>query len=117
MIVTAQQPIVFIIGDDASVRDGFEDLLRSVGLGAQSSVDGGIPTQQSARSARLHRARRQTAGGEWTGISVYTGASEDPTPSHTHQRHGDIPMSVRAMRLGAIEFLTKPVRSRSCLMR
>ena len=36
MIVTAQQPIVFIIGDDASVRDGFEDLLRSVGLGAQS---------------------------------------------------------------------------------
>src|SRR6516164_1662703 len=36
MIVTAQQPIVLIIDDDASVRDGFEDLLRSVGLGAQS---------------------------------------------------------------------------------
>ena len=36
MIVTTQQPIVFIIDDDASVRDGIEDLLRSVGLGAQS---------------------------------------------------------------------------------
>ena len=35
MIVTAQQPIVFIIDDDASMRDGVEDLLRSVALGAQ----------------------------------------------------------------------------------
>jgi FixJ family two-component response regulator len=44
MIVTAQQPIVFIIDDDASVRDGVEDFLRSVGFrGAVIALDGGIP--------------------------------------------------------------------------
>jgi hypothetical protein len=44
MIVTAHQPIEFIIDADASVRDGVEDLLRSVSFrGAVIALDGGIP--------------------------------------------------------------------------
>ena len=114
MIVTAQQPIVFITDDDASVRDGFEDLLRSVGLGAQSFRSTGEFLQSSRPD--LPGCMSDCRGRVDWNFSVHW-RKRGSNPSHIHQRHGDIPMSVRTMRLGAIEFLTKPVRSRSCLMR
>ena len=116
MIVTAQQPIVFIIDDDASVRDGVEDLLRSVGLGARS-FQSAEEFLQSSRpdvpgcivlDVRLPGA---------SGLEFQRTLAQEriPLPVIFISGHGDIPMSVRAMQFGAIEFLAKPVRDQELL--
>jgi FixJ family two-component response regulator len=110
------KPIVFIIDDDASVRSALEDLLRSVGLEVASF---GLP-QDFLRHERpdapgcivldirmpgqsgLEFQRTLTAAGIDLPIIFITG-------------HGDIPMSVRAMKSGAIEFLTKPLHEQQLL--
>src|SRR5258705_7042271 len=111
-----EQPIVFIIDDDASVRDAVTDLLRSVGLDAQSF---GSPQEflQSKRSdapgcivldVRLPGA----SGLEFQRTLVDSGI---PLPVIFISGHGDISMSVRAIKSGAIEFLTKPLREQELL--
>jgi FixJ family two-component response regulator len=55
--MTEEQPVVFVIDDDASVRDAVEDLLRSVGLaGRVVRVNAGIRSEQAPGYTRLHRA-------------------------------------------------------------
>ena len=116
MIVTAQQPIVLIIDDDASVRDGFEDLLRSVGLGAQSFRSTGefravgpiCPVALCSTSDCLGRV-------DWN-FSVHwrkRGSTQSYSSASWLQSHVGEGNAIGR----AIEFLTKPVRSRSCLMR
>jgi FixJ family two-component response regulator len=113
MIVTAQQPTVFIIDDDASVRDGIEDLLRSVGLGAQSFRS----TEEFLQS------RQPDLPGLDVRLPGASGLEFQRTPAQARIQlpvifisgHGDIPISVRAMQLGVIEFLTKPRREQALL--
>lgn len=110
------EPVVFVIDDDASVREAVEDLLHSVGLRVQSFAatqeflsakrtdapscivldvrlprESGLEFQQTLKKANIHLP-----------IIFITG-------------HGDIPMSVRAMKSGAIEFLTKPLHEQALL--
>ena len=111
------QSFVFVVDDDASVRAAVEDLLRSVGLAIQNlRLDPGIPAKQTARCARMPRARTfrmpGQSGLEFQRTLTNTGIH---LPIIFISGHGDIPMSVRAIKSGAIEFLTKPLHEQELL--
>src|SRR5438552_3647850 len=109
-------PVVFVVDDDPSVRRSTERLLRSAGLRVQTYS-----------SAREFLAGPRPEGPACLVLDVrMPGLSgmelqRELTQSGIHipiifiTGHGDIPMSVRAMKAGAVEFLTKPFRSRSLL--
>ena len=110
------EPVVFVIDDDASVRDSLKNLLESVGLHAELF--------DSAHAfMKFHRPDVPNClildvrlpgltGLEFQNELVKLGVS---LPIIFITGHGDIPMSVRAMKLGAIEFLTKPFRDQELL--
>ena len=110
-----EQPVVFVIDDDASVRESVEDLLRSVGLGVESFAS----TQEFVQSKRpdtpgcivLDVRLPGPSGLEFQTLIE----SNIHLPIIFISGHGDIPMSVRAMKSGAIEFLTKPLREQELL--
>jgi FixJ family two-component response regulator len=111
-----EQPVVFVIDDDASVRESVEDLLRSVGLGIESFAS----TQEFVQSKRpdtpgcivLDVRLPGPSGLEFQRTLI---ESNIHLPIIFISGHGDIPMSVRAMKSGAIEFLTKPLREQELL--
>jgi FixJ family two-component response regulator len=115
-VIEKQQPVVYVVDDDPAVRNALDSLIRSEGFQVQtfagakeflhhklSNVPGclvldvqlpglsGLDLQRELTSAKIHLP-----------IIFVTG-------------HGDIPMSVRAMKAGALEFLTKPFRDRDLL--
>jgi len=110
------RPVVFIIDDDSAIRTALKDLLESVGLESRSFasvrdflasdrgdepgclvLDVRMPDQSG-----LEFQREMTALGIRLPVIFITG-------------HGDIPMSVSAMKAGAIEFLAKPFRDQELL--
>jgi len=109
-------PTVFIIDDDAAVRASIQDLLESLGLRSESFET----AEQFLRSKRsdgpsclvldvrlpgvngLDLQRRLADAGFQIPVIFITG-------------HGDIPMTVKAMKSGAVEFLTKPFLDRDLL--
>jgi FixJ family two-component response regulator len=111
---STEQPIVFVIDDDATVREALRRLLRSVGLevkvvnSASEFLQSELPDVASClildirRLSGLDFQADLAAAGIHIPIIVITG-------------HGDIPMSVRAMKAGAIDFLTKPFRDQDML--
>src|SRR5215467_8481123 len=111
-----EQPVVFVIDDDASVRDAIVDLIRSVGLGAESFRS----AQEFLQSKRpdapgcivLDVRLPGTSGLEFQRT---LNDSNIHLPIIFISGHGDIPMSVRAMKSGAIEFLTKPLPEQALL--
>jgi|SRR5580704_10736990 FixJ family two-component response regulator len=114
--MSAEIPTVFVVDDDRSVRDSLRRLITSVGMTAEV-----FPTAQ----AFLSTPRRDAPGClildvRLPGLSgldlqrelVDTNAT---LPIIFLTGHGDIPMSVRAMKAGAVEFLTKPFRAQDLL--
>jgi FixJ family two-component response regulator len=114
--VTEGDPIVFVVDDDPSVRTSTERLVRSVGFAVKTFgsaaeflasprpevpaclvLDVRMPGQSG-----LDLQRELTASGIQIPIIFVTG-------------HGNIPMTVRAMKEGAVEFLTKPYRRNDLL--
>jgi len=114
--MTEPQPIVFIIDDDISVRDGISDLLRSVGLDAHTYGS----TQEFVSSKRPDASGCIILDVRLPGRS---GLDFQQTLRELGIRlpvifitgHGNIPISVRAMKSGAIEFLTKPINEQQLL--
>jgi len=116
MTATREQPVVFIIDDDASVRCGVEDLLRSVGLEVESF---------GSAQEFLARKRRDAPGclvldirlPGASGLEFHRTLAESDIhlPVIFISGHGDIPMSVRAIKSGALEFLTKPLKEQELL--
>ena len=108
--------IVFIVDDDPLVRDSLSSLLRSVGL--QTLVFGSasefLREKRPALPSCLVLDVRLP--GE-SGLDFQAGlASRDiRIPIIFMTGHGDIPMTVRAMKAGAVEFLTKPFREQDML--
>lgn len=110
------EPIVFVIDDDASVRDAVEDLLQSVGLKVASFAS----TQEFLKAKRpeapscivLDIRLPGASGLEFQQTLMKASIS---LPVIFISGHGDIPMSVRAMKSGAIEFLTKPLHEQELL--
>jgi FixJ family two-component response regulator len=111
-----RQAVVAVIDDDGNIRDAIESLLQSVGLPVKSyaSVAEFISGRQSVDLGCLVLDVRLPGKG---GLEFY----EDLIRADIHlpvvfiSGHADVPMSVRAMKAGAVEFLTKPVRHQDLL--
>jgi FixJ family two-component response regulator len=111
-----QEPIVFIIDDDRQVRDGLHSLIRSVGLRAESfasAQDFLEAKRPDAPVCLILDVRMPGLSGLDLQLKLSDGDLRIPIIFITG--HGDIPMSVRAMKEGAHEFLTKPIRSQDLL--
>ncbi|HVN37980.1 MAG TPA: response regulator transcription factor [Myxococcota bacterium] len=114
--MSERAPTVFVVDDDASVRKSTERLVRSMGFAVRTfesaqafldsaPIDGPACLVLDVRlpgQSGLDLQRELARSGVEIPIIFVTG-------------HGDIPMSVRAMKAGAAEFLTKPVRSQELL--
>ena len=109
-------PIVFVVDDDSSMREALTDLITSVGLSVEAF--------KSAREFLEHRRRDAPAclvldvrlpGLSGLDLQRELVRTEAPIPVIFITGHGDIPMSVRAMKEGAVEFLAKPFRDQDLL--
>jgi FixJ family two-component response regulator len=114
--VTADKPVVFIIDDDASVRDGLEDLLRSVGLAVESFAS----TQEFLQSKRPDAPACivldvRLPGPSGLEFQRTLTKSKILLPVVFISGHGDIAMSVQAIKAGAVDFLTKPIHEQKLL--
>ena len=114
--MTTAAPVVFVVDDDSSVRESLRRLISSVGFGVEV-----FPSAQA-----FLRARRPDAPGclvldvrlpGLSGLDLQRELADTDAalPIIFLTGHGDIPMSVRAMKAGAVEFLTKPFREQDLL--
>lgn len=113
---TWMKEIVYIIDDDASVREGLGDLLRSVGLevltfaSSHEFLDSKRPDVPGCIILDVRLPGR--SGLEFQSMLTSLGIE---LPVIFISAHSDIPISVRAMKAGAIDFLTKPLREQELL--
>jgi FixJ family two-component response regulator len=110
------EPVVFVIDDDKAVREGLQSLIRSVGLRVEtfaSAQDFLIAKRPDAPACLILDVRMPGLNGLDLQRKLSEAGTQIPTIFITG--HGDIPMSVRAMKEGAQEFLTKPVRGQDLL--
>ena len=110
------EPIVFVIDDDRMIREGLQSLIRSVGLRVETfaSAQDFLAAKRPDAPACLILDVRMPG---LNGLELQRKLSEANVhiPIIFITGHGDIPMSVRAMKEGAQEFLTKPVRGQDLL--
>ena len=109
-------PTVFVIDDDDSVRTAIQGMLKSVGLRSETF---GTP-QEFLRTKRLNGPSCLVLDVRLPGVSGLDFQRELADagvriPIIFITGHGDIPMSVKAMKSGAVEFLTKPFRDQDLL--
>jgi FixJ family two-component response regulator len=110
------EPIVFVVDDDPSVRRSIERLIQSIGLKVQTFQSAGEFLQRArpkgpaclVLDVRLPGLSGLDLQRELTNRGIQL-------PIIFITAHGDIPMTVRAMKGGAVEFLTKPFRTRHLL--
>jgi len=113
---SAVSPVVFVVDDDPSVRTSLKELLESVGLRVElfDSADAFIASRLPDVASCLVLDVRLPGR---SGLEFQTELAKagTPLPIIFITGHGDIPMSVRAMKSGAVEFLTKPFRDQDLL--
>jgi FixJ family two-component response regulator len=110
------EPVIFIIDDDEALRVGLQRLLRSVGLRSEtfaSTLEFMRSKLPDAASCLLLDVRLPGMSG--LDFQMELAKSGISIPIIFMTGHGDIPMSVRAMKAGAVEFLTKPLREQDLL--
>src|SRR5262249_51713953 len=109
-------PVVFVVDDDESVRGALVDLFQSVGLRAETfgSASEFLKTELPDVPGCLVLDVRLPG---LSGLDFQTELAKAGIriPIVFITGHGDIPMSVRAMKAGAVEFLTKPFREQDML--
>jgi FixJ family two-component response regulator len=103
------EPIVFVVDDDPSVREALEGLFRSVGLRCElfGSAQEFLNRKRPEGPACLVLDVR-LPGLSGPALQRELAAAEFELPIVFITGHGDVPMAVRAMKAGAVEFLTKP---------
>ena len=111
----ADDPVVYVVDDDQGVRNSLESLIRSVGLSVQTfaSAQEFLGTKRKAAGCLVLDVRLPGLSG--LDLQSELVRAEIHTPIVFITGHGDIPMSVRAMKAGAVEFLTKPFREEDLL--
>src|SRR6201997_3908756 len=113
---TAAVPTVFIVDDDAGMRQAVQDVVESVGLRAESFATGEefLKKQRTTSPSCLVLDVRLP---QMSGLDFQRQLSEIgiQIPIIFITAHGDVPMSVRALKSGAVEFLTKPFRDQDLL--
>jgi FixJ family two-component response regulator len=113
---SAKEPIVFVVEDDESMRRALSNLFQSVGLevelfgSASEMLQTKLPDVASCLvlDVRLPGLSGLDFQTELANANIHT-------PIIFMTGHGDIPMSVRAMKGGAVDFLTKPFRDQDML--
>jgi FixJ family two-component response regulator len=114
--MSEEQPVVYVVDDDAGVRQALDSLIRSVGIGVKSyaSAQDFLNSKPSNGQGCLVLDVRLPG---LSGLDLQRGLldADIQIPIIFVTGHGDIPMSVRAMKAGAVEFLTKPFRDQDLL--
>jgi FixJ family two-component response regulator len=114
--ITEQPPAIVVIDDDASVRKALDNLFKSVGFAVELFAS----PQEFLQSERPDRPGCIVLDVRFPGRSGLD-MQRDLATANTQlpiifiTGYGDIPMSVRAMKAGAVEFLTKPFRDQDLL--
>jgi FixJ family two-component response regulator len=111
-----QDKVVFVVDDDAARRESLKDLIRSVGL----RVEAFASAQEFLRSNRPDVPSCLVLDVRLKGLSGLDlqkrmAEADIEIPIIFMTGHGDIPMTVQAMKAGAVEFLTKPLRDQDLL--
>jgi FixJ family two-component response regulator len=114
--IGAEEPIVFVVDDDASMREALRSLFQSVGLWVE--VFGSAPELlqnkfPNVASCLVLDIRLPGASG--LDFQDALAEADIRIPIIFMTGHGDIPMSVKAMKAGAVDFLTKPFRDQDML--
>jgi FixJ family two-component response regulator len=109
-------PIVYVLDDDASVREALSSLIRSVGLNVEifSSAQEFLQRRRPEVPACLVLDVR-LPGLSGLDLQRELATAKSSLPIIFITGHGDVPMSVHAMKAGAVEFLTKPFRDQELL--
>lgn len=114
--MTEPAPVVFVVDDDASVRRAIKRLVESVGLQVElfGSATEFMSSQRPDAAGCLVTDIRLPG---ISGLDLHRELvkADDEIPTIFITAHGDIPMTVRAMKAGAVEFLTKPFRDQDLL--
>src|SRR5262245_34402012 len=111
-----EPPLVMIVDDDAAIREALQELLLSAGMqpacfaSTRDLLDAGLPERPSCLVLDV-----RMPGTSGLDFQTRLAAMGDAPPIIFLTGHGDIPMSVQAMKLGAVDFLTKPVRDQTLL--
>jgi FixJ family two-component response regulator len=114
--ISAAQRIVFVIDDDEAMRETLSSLFRSIGLRVElfgSAREFAEFKMPEFASCLVLDIRLPGVGG--LDFQAELAAKDIRTPIIFMTGHGDIPMSVKAMKAGAIDFLTKPFRDQDIL--
>ncbi len=112
----AREQVVFIVDDDAAVRDSIQELVESVGLRAEgyASAFAFLDGFQPRHSGCLVLDVRMAA---MSGLALQERLNElgFRIPVIMLTGHGDVPMAVQAMKAGAVDFIQKPYRDQALL--
>src|SRR5437867_6479467 len=109
-------PLIYVVDDDVSVREALSSLIRSVGLRVEafaSAQEFLAHPQADAPSCLVLDV--QLPGLSGLDLQQELAKADIQIPIIFLTGHGDIPTSVRAMKAGALEFLTKPVNDEDLL--
>jgi len=110
------EPIVFVVDDDPSMRQALANLFRSVGLraevfgSARELLESELPDVASCLVLDI-----RLPGPSGLDFQAELAKADIQIPIIFMTGHGDIPMTVKAMKAGAIDFLTKPFRDQDML--
>jgi FixJ family two-component response regulator len=110
------EPIVFVVDDDPSMRQALANLFRSVGLraevfgSARELLESELPDVASCLVLDI-----RLPGPSGLDFQADLAKANIQIPIIFMTGHGDIPMTVKAMKAGAIDFLTKPFRDQDML--
>ena len=116
MLMNEVRPTVYVVDDDALLRQAIGDLVESVGLRVEvfGSAQDFLHTKRSeAPSCLVLDVRLPGASG--LDVQDELAKANIRIPIIFITGHGDIPMTVQAMKAGAVEFLTKPFRDQDLL--
>src|ERR1700733_3691611 len=113
MVTTQTDSMVFVVDDDASIRDAVRSLLKSVGLRSESFGS----TEEFVRAVRPEMPSCLVLDVRLPGMSGLDFQADlakrgVKIPIVFITAHGDIPMTSRAMKAGAVEFLPKPFQKK-----
>ena len=109
-------PVVFVVDDDPSIRDALTSLLRSVGLRVETFGSAReFLTRQPPDAPGCLVLDVRLPGLSGLDLQRELAAAQITMPIIFITGHGDIPMTVQAMKAGAVEFLTKPFRDQDLL--
>jgi FixJ family two-component response regulator len=114
--IETEQPLVIIVDDDAPVREALSELIMSAGfqsVGFASTRELLDTDALDSPGCLILDVRMPGASG--LDLQRHLAQNGNPKPIIFLTGHGDIPMTVQAMKAGAVDFLTKPVRDQTLL--